>query len=375
MSTGPGRREVAHRIFASEFSDATHSFTRGDEERAPKYVVSPSGALMNRVFVVGVLTEVQAVNEETVRARIADPTGVFVVYASQYQPDARAALQDLSPPAFVAVTGKANTFAPDGAERTYTSIRPEAVATVDAGTRDHWIVTTAERTIERVGGVARVLRNGDREDENGIARALREYDPGPAYLSALYIQCLEALEVVTGERERVTTELDLEAEGQPEYALDELVAAGDALAPTSPPDPTTAAPPAAPEDEEPSSRAPPEETVVSDDEREAIENEFGTEFATGDEVDSPAEPAPAEVEPEAEAPPDEADDEDGEALPDRLVELLEELDTGEGVPREELIAAGAERFGLSEEALQEAVREAMMDGRCYEPAEDVLRPI
>lgn len=372
MSAGPGRREVAHRIFASEFGDATYSFTRGDEERAPKYVVSPTGALLNRVFVVGVLTEVQAVNEETVRARIADPTGVFVIYASQYQPDARAALRDLSAPTFLAVTGKANTFAPEGAERTYTSIRPEAVAAVDAATRDHWIVTTAERTIERVGGVAGALGNADREGENGIGRAIEQYDPGPTYLSALYTQCLEALEVVTGEREGVSAEVELGAEGEPARSLDELIAAADALRPAGPADPS---PPSPTEDEGSSQPRPPEDTVVTDDERDAIESEFGTEFATGDEVDSPAAPARADEDPVAGPSPDDEDDEDGEVLVDRLVELLEELDTGEGVPREQLITTGVDRFGAREEELAEAVREAMMDGRCYEPAEDILRPI
>ncbi len=375
MSGAPGRREVAHRVFASEFDDATHAFTRGDEERSPKYVVSPTGALMNRVFVVGVLTEVEAVNEETVRGRIADPTGVFVVYASQYQPDARATLQELSPPSFVAVTGKANTFVPDGADRTYTSVRPEAVAAVDAATRDHWAVTTAERTIERIGRMARVLVE-DADGDDGIARARREYDPSPAYLAGLYSQCLEILEVVTGERDRVETEVSLDMDGDRAYALSDLVEAAEALGRAEPPEPIDEP---APVPEETSEEvddervAPPDEPVVTDDEREAIEDEFGTEFATGDEVESPDAAETASPGPDTGG----ADDDDGEdvTLADRLVELLEELDNGEGVPRSDLIETGADRFDASEDELEEAVREAMMDGHCYEPAEDLLRPI
>jgi hypothetical protein len=111
---GPiGRREVAHRLFAAEFDDASLSYSESDEERAPNYVVTPTGARVNRLFVVGVLTEVEAVNEETLRARVADPTGAFVSYAGQYQPDEMAFLDRTTPPAVLALTGKARTFEPE----------------------------------------------------------------------------------------------------------------------------------------------------------------------------------------------------------------------------------------------------------------------
>lgn len=37
---GPGAREVAHRVFAAEFDDASLSYSESDEERAPNYVVT-----------------------------------------------------------------------------------------------------------------------------------------------------------------------------------------------------------------------------------------------------------------------------------------------------------------------------------------------
>ncbi len=82
----PGR-ELAYRLFAAEYDDASLSYAESDEERAPNYVITPTGARLNRVFVVGTLTEVTSVNDEMVRARVVDPTGAFVVYAGQYQPD------------------------------------------------------------------------------------------------------------------------------------------------------------------------------------------------------------------------------------------------------------------------------------------------
>ena len=77
--SGAGRREVAYRLFAAEYDDATLDHSESDEERAPNYVVTPTGARVNRLFAVGVLTEIEEVNEEVLRARIVDPTGAFVV--------------------------------------------------------------------------------------------------------------------------------------------------------------------------------------------------------------------------------------------------------------------------------------------------------
>jgi len=70
---GPGTREVAHRVFAAEFDDASLSYSESDEERAPNYVVTPTGARVNRLFTAGVLTEVERVNDETRRGRVVDP--------------------------------------------------------------------------------------------------------------------------------------------------------------------------------------------------------------------------------------------------------------------------------------------------------------
>jgi RPA family protein len=87
--SGAGRREVAYRIFAAEFDDADYSYSESDEDRAPNYVITPTGARANRLFVVGVLTEVETVSEDVLRARVVDPTGAFVLYAGQYQPGGR----------------------------------------------------------------------------------------------------------------------------------------------------------------------------------------------------------------------------------------------------------------------------------------------
>ncbi|PSQ45331.1 hypothetical protein BRD17_01675 [Halobacteriales archaeon SW_7_68_16] len=215
---GPGTREIAYRTFATEFDDATLQYAESDEERAPNYVVTPTGARINRLFAVGVLTEVEAVNEETHRGRLADPTGAFVSYAGQYTSDARAFLESADPPAFVATTGKGRTFQPDDSDRVLSSVRPETLSTVDADTRDRWVVATAERTLERVATMAVALDSDldgpDLRDAlaaagvddgfaDGIVRAIDHYDTGGGYLRDLRETALAAAEVVAGERDEV----------------------------------------------------------------------------------------------------------------------------------------------------------------------------
>ncbi|QPV62634.1 hypothetical protein I7X12_18190 [Halosimplex litoreum] len=215
---GAGRREVAYRLFAAEFDDADFSYSESDEERAPNYVVSPTGGRVNRLFVVGVLTEVEDASEEVLRARIVDPTGAFVVYAGQYQPEAQAFFDQAQAPMFVAVTGKARTFQPDDSDVTYTSIRPENVNEVDAETRDRWTVGTARQTLDRVRTMAGALAREERGDElraaleaegvdtglsAGIPLAIDHYGTTASYLDAVRDTAVQALEVVAGEREEV----------------------------------------------------------------------------------------------------------------------------------------------------------------------------
>jgi hypothetical protein len=127
-------REVAYRIFARELYDTTVALERDpDDAYAPQYVLTPTGAKVNRVFVIGTLTEKEDIGTDTEywRARISDPTGAFFMYAGQYQPDATRALTDASVPEFLAVVGKVSVYTTEDG-RVMTSIRPETISVVDA---------------------------------------------------------------------------------------------------------------------------------------------------------------------------------------------------------------------------------------------------
>jgi len=355
------RREVAYRLFAAEFDDADFSYAESDEERAPNYVVTPTGARVNRVFVVGVLTEVEQVNEDVVRARIVDPTGAFVVYAGQYQPEALAALESADTPSFVAVTGKARTFEPDDADVVYTSIRPESVSEVDAETRDRWVVTTAEQTVDRVATMAAAHERVERDDrlrdvldsagvEGGLAAgiplALDHYDTSPAYLVAVRDLALDAARVVAG---------DVDAAGELSLAPGE---GGDVSLPFAAD---------LDADVEATDEAEADADAESDAEADADEAESGqgpteTESETGEaesdeETTEPepeeTEPTDASPEPSAETPsPDEvaaeaAPDDDGD-------EPAEGADADDAATAEQADAADdGEMYELSEEEREE----------------------
>ena len=148
-------REVAWRVFAGEYNSSRLEI-KGEGERAPSYVVSPLGAMINRVFIVGVLTDRENLGTEEEplwRARVSDPTGTFYVSSGQYQPEATAALSKIDPPAFVAVVGKTRTYSPEEGTM-YVSVRPEKVTVVDARMRDHWVLETCKSTLKRIDAIS-----------------------------------------------------------------------------------------------------------------------------------------------------------------------------------------------------------------------------
>jgi hypothetical protein len=181
------RREPAWRIFAAEYNDATMEI-KGGGEKIPSYVVTPLGSKVNRVFITGVLTDVENVSEggEYLRAHLSDPTGVFTIYSGQYQPEATHKLQGIEVPAFVAVIGKVRTYVPEEGTL-YVSLRPELVREVNADARDRWIIETCMQTKQRISAIGEAMKMTQpnvydlrklgygRELSEGIVAALKNY--------------------------------------------------------------------------------------------------------------------------------------------------------------------------------------------------------
>ena len=224
MSQSTPTREVARRVFAEEFNDAGYTFKESDDERAPVYLLLPTGERANRVFLVGTLTEKEDVGEDSEywRGRIVDPTGTFFVYAGQYQPEAASALRDLEPPAYVSVVGKPRTYETDDGT-VNVSVRPESITTVDAATRDRWVVETARRTLERIEAF-------DDEGSEYARMAREQYDlPTDAYTQAATgaLESLDATDELDAASDAETeTETESETESETEARDSEAVDAG-----------------------------------------------------------------------------------------------------------------------------------------------------
>ncbi len=153
------QREVAWRVFAEEFNSSVLEHS-GEGEKPVSYVITPLGARINRMLVVGVATDIEEVGEEgkpRYRARITDPTGTFYVSAGEYQPEAAMALSKMAPPAFAAVVGKSRAYEPEPGVK-YLSIRPEKILEVDAEARDYWVLETARSTLARIDAVGDGLK-------------------------------------------------------------------------------------------------------------------------------------------------------------------------------------------------------------------------
>jgi RPA family protein len=147
-------REVAWRVFAEEYNSSVLEHS-GEGEKPVSYIITPLGAKVNRMLVVGVVTDIEDIGEEgkqRYRARMTDPTGTFYVSAGEYQPSAAVSLSKITPPAFMAVVGKSRAYTPEEGVK-YLSIRPERIREVDADARDYWVLEAAKSTLLRIEAV------------------------------------------------------------------------------------------------------------------------------------------------------------------------------------------------------------------------------
>lgn len=213
------RREHAWRVFAGEFNDAQFE-EKGSGEMAPSYIITPLGARVNRVFLVGVLTDVENVSEEGgfVRAHVSDPTGVFTLYSGQYQPEITEQLSMIEVPAFVAVMGKSRAYIPEDGDMLYASVRPQQIAVVSPEIRDQWNVETCKQTKERVDAMKEAMKMDNefaselrklgfsKVLSEGVEKAVSQYDTVDVdrYLSMVK----EAMQYVTEGPTQITPSSD-----------------------------------------------------------------------------------------------------------------------------------------------------------------------
>ena len=304
-------REVAWRVFAHEFNRSNLHVSEGDE-RAPNYIITPTGVKCNRLFIVGVVTEVENIGKDNNlwRARIADPTGVFTMYAGQYQPEAAIFLSELNIPAYVAVVGKARKFEPEDGS-IYTSVRPEEINHADEKLRDRWILDTAERTLERIRLIEDALGSGLHGNElkeyllkkgtmgvlaEGAVKAIEHYKDLDKTIAELKNAVIHAIQTIASEIE--TKVHDAEKEPQ----------------------------------------------------RKAVESESIQEISKHEPIEQEKEPKEA------------------------IAAIIDRMDKGKGTTYSAVVEA-ALQDGIDQEAVESGIKELMDEGRCYEPKIGVLRKV
>lgn len=201
------KREIAKRLFAYEFNHSTHKIEQ-EGERAPTYILTPTGARCNRVFVVGVLLDKEEIKPDSNfwRVRVSDPTGVFVCTAGRFQPDALEALMEIEPPEMISVVGKVNAY--EGESRTFLSLRPESITAVDREVRDYWVYETAKRTLERIENM-----QNDRGSQD-IALAWQVYSPKLTEYKEVVKKALKAIKEELEEFESKERAEEAEGEGE-----------------------------------------------------------------------------------------------------------------------------------------------------------------
>ena len=137
--------EAARRVFAGEFNRSTGGEYSSHLPSGESIPLTPSGFSCARIFVVGALTDVEGGPGPMIRARVADPTGTFLLDIKRSDPLLSRTILTLTPPVFIAVTGEGRVYR-DGT----CVILPEAIAPTTRAIRDLWVMRTADMTLSRL---------------------------------------------------------------------------------------------------------------------------------------------------------------------------------------------------------------------------------
>lgn len=147
------KKTPTHRLFAAELAATTIRSQVGNrDDYVPNIFLTPTGANVNRVMLVGAAVEMDDIGKDApfYRVRIADPTGAVFAYAGQYQPEAQNAISRLNVPCFVAVVGKVSHYTPESGGDTVVSLKVETIGTITAQQRDLQLSDAAHHTVRRL---------------------------------------------------------------------------------------------------------------------------------------------------------------------------------------------------------------------------------
>ncbi|MFA6679801.1 MAG: glycerol dehydrogenase, partial [Candidatus Methanomethylophilaceae archaeon] len=170
-------RETAWRVFAGELNTSSLE-KKGTDEKSPSYLITPLGAMINRVMIAGVLlekTNTGTEEEPMWKGRIQDVSGSFFINVGKFQPEASAAMVDIETPSFVAVVGKVRTYTADDG-RVFVSVRPERIINIDDATRNFWVLESAQSMWKRLIAMKSALQVQDPTVNDLIAKGFTSND-------------------------------------------------------------------------------------------------------------------------------------------------------------------------------------------------------
>lgn len=143
-------RDPAPSILATELSNIQKTTSVPLEDGKVKTMINTDLSTFNRIFFVGILSEVTQSEDDSqyVKAKVSCKTGVYSINAGQYEPDAASFLLEQADnlPVMVAVVAKVKMYEPEP-EKMFAIVRPETITLSDIETRDYWI-QDATNTIE-----------------------------------------------------------------------------------------------------------------------------------------------------------------------------------------------------------------------------------
>ncbi len=374
-------REVAWRVFAWEFNRSNMHISEGDE-RAPNYIITPTGVKCNRLFIVGVVTEVENIGKDNTlwRGRVADPTGVFTVYAGQYQPEAAIFLSELNIPAYVAVVGKARKFEPEDGS-VYTSVRPEEMNNADEKLRDSWVLDTAERTLERIRYIEDALISGKSGNDlkeyllgkginamlaDGAVKAVEHYKNLDKTIAELKSAVIHAIETVASDRGNKSAGTQKEQKEPQMKAPRVAPLEGASTSTVAPVDVAHTY----------GSRHTWRDVSMHNGGHDADEHRLIEQGIEKPEEKLVKIETPLEIEETiAEKETAKAELQGPETEPKEIIAgIIDKLDTGKGI-QYSMVVEAARKNGIDPETVESGIKELMDEGRCYEPKIGVLRKV
>lgn len=182
------RRLSAVRIFPYEIDNSKFVIKKDLDKYTQNFLLSPLGALINRVYLVGTIIFKDSDEKKGYTLRVSTPGASFYIRTGIFlSSEIKNKTEELKEGDIVAVLGRIKIFQPAGSDRIYSYVRPENLEKTSSTTLKYWIYDTSKWTLVRIRAIqtAMDLENPsvdslinlgiDREIAEGAILAIEKY--------------------------------------------------------------------------------------------------------------------------------------------------------------------------------------------------------